>query len=284
MIARVAPAAARQGQQTESAENATPAPGPAPAGVDPNAEVTQLVKWMNDLRGDVQGWGAAVGLVATTVLTGVGWTQLNKLFPLPPDVSWVAPVAVASALGAVGGSAFIFLRLYAAQRRILVGTECPPPRKRGLKKSERENLEKILDEQARAEEAVHIQDLDARSLRLQRIATRLTQSSNDLAEFVGKESDRLQNYVGLALYRAALALLENRTRKVISGVGTWIAFGLAAFGIAGIFTVANYSEGRRQQGPADKAIACLKTVDASGVIATWELITLQEGCAKLVAP
>ncbi|HLY94375.1 MAG TPA: hypothetical protein VKP14_05980 [Gaiellaceae bacterium] len=280
----VAPQAAEQRQKAASTEDAKPAPGPAPAGVDPNAESKVLAQNFKDLRGDVQRWGAAVGLVATTVLTGVGWTQLNKLFPLPPHVWWIAPVAIASTVAAIGGSAFIFLRLYAAQRRILVGTENPPPSGRGLKRYERRRLEVILDEQARVEEAVHLQDLDARSIRIQRIATRLDQSSSDLAPFARSESERLQNYVGLALDRSILALLENRTRKAISGVGTWIAFGLAAFGIAGLFAVSNYSDGKRQQTPAEKAIACLKTVDSSGTAAGFEQITLDEGCAKLVSP
>lgn len=279
----VAPAAAAQRDKAVSNGDEKPAPGPAPAGVDPNAESSALVQGRKDLRGDVQKWGAAVGLVATTVLGGVSWTQLNKLFPLPPNAAWVAWVAAVSGAGAVGGSSFIFLRLYAAQRRIMVGTEYPPQKKRGLKKSEREALENFLDEQARVEGAVHIADLDARSFRFQRIAMRLKHSSNDFAEFANDESDRLQRYVGLALDRAINYLLENRTRKAISGVGTWIAFGVAAFGIAGLFAVANYSDGKRQQGPADKAVACLKTV-ASSSAAAAERATLDAGCAKLLAP
>lgn len=278
----VAPAAAAQPDTTVSTTDEKPAPGPAPAGVDPNAESDQLAKDREQLRGDVQKWGAAVGVVATTVLTGVSWTQLNKLFPLPPNAAWVPWVAAMSGVGAVAGSTFIFLRLYAAQRRILIGTECPPPKKRGLKKSERDSLELFLDEQARVEEAVHIQDLDARAYRIQRIATRLKQSSNDLAGFADDESDRLQTYVGLALDRATMFLLENRTRKATSGLGTWIALFIVAFGIAGLFAVSNYSDGAR--GPANKALTCLKTVDSSGSAAGWEQITLDEGCAKLLAP
>lgn len=267
-----------------TAESGDGSAGPAPAGVDPNADVADLKASMQDLRSDLQGWGAAVGLIATTVLTGVSWTQLNKLFPLPTEIWWVAPVAVASALGAVGGSAFILLRLYRAQRRILIGTACPPPKRSGLTWLERKKVEKILDEQARVEEAIHIQDLDARATRIDRIATRLERSKSDLAVAARAESNRLNHFVGLALRRAALALLENRTRKAISGIGTWVALLAAAFGIAGVFTVANYSQGKQQKGPADKALACLRSVDAGAVIATWELVTLQESCAKLVTP
>ena len=180
---------------------------------------------------------------------------------------WVKVVAIACTVAAVGGSVSLFVRLYTAQRRILIGSDLPLPTKQGLRKDERPTIMRVLDEQARAERAVHLRDVDARASRLDRV-----------------EADRLANYVSLALRRAGVYLLENRARIAISGALTWAGVLAAAFGIAGLFAVANYSQGQRQQAPAGKALACLKTVDSSGTAAGWEQITLDEGCAKLLAP
>jgi len=177
------------------------------------------------------------------------------------------------------------MRLYTAQRRILIGSDLPIPKKQGLRKHERPTIMRVLDEQARAERAVHLRDLDARALRLDRTAVMLDLEGHaELAKAARKETDRLENYVALALRRAGVYLLENRARNAIGGGLTWAGVLAAAFGIAGLFAVANYSQGQRQQAPAEKAIACLKTVDSSGTAAGWEQITLDEGCAKLISP
>jgi len=239
---------------------------------------------MADLRGDLQRWVKAVGAVATLVLGGLGWTQADRLFPLPPAL-WVKVVAIVCALAAVGGAVVLFTRLYTAQRRILIGSDLPLRERQGLHKSELPEIKRVLDEQARAERGIHLRDVDARALRLDRIAVTLELEGNaDLAKAARSESDRLENYLGVALRRAGVFVLENRARRAMSGKLTWASLLAAAFGIAGLFAMANYSQGQRQQAPADKALACLKTVDSSGTAAGWNQITLDEACAKLVAP
>jgi hypothetical protein len=258
--------------------------GTAPAGVDPNANAADLKQDMDDLRGDLRSWGTGVGAAATAILTGLGWTQADRLFPLPPAF-WVKAVAIACTVAAVGGSVSLFMRLYTAQRRILIGSDLPIPRHQGLRNSERPEIMRVLDEHARAERAVHLRDLDARASRLDRTAVTLDlEGSAELANAARKESERLGNYVSLALRRAGVYLLERRARDAMSSGRTWVGVLATAFGIAGLFAMANYSQGLRQSPPANKALACLKTVDASGTAAGWEQITLDEACAKLLAP
>ncbi|MHB8468639.1 MAG: hypothetical protein ACYDCH_02625 [Gaiellaceae bacterium] len=263
------------------------APGTAPAGVDPNADATALTASFTELRTDVQRWGAGVGAVVTAVLTGLGWTQLDKLFPFPPNVDWISWTAGACAVAAVGGSVFIFMRLYRAQRRILIGSDYPPPRRRGISWFERKNVESILDEQARTERAVHMQDVDARALRLERIAAELELTKNELAPAARSEAKRLDEYLTLALKRAALAVLENRARKAISGVLTWVGVLTTAFGIAGLFALANWSQGARDSArkPSSTAaaLACIKEVGGAAVNPTVRA-ELSAYCVKLIAP
>lgn len=264
-----------------------PAPGPAPAGVDPNADVKTLRDDLTSLRSDLRRWGTAVGTIATALLAGVGWGQRAKLFPLPGPM-WVPWVAGLCTLAAVGGSVSIFVRLYRAQSRILMGTEGELPGNPGLSKGEVDLAMLFLARQARMQNALLLRDVDARAQRLDRIATELelTTPTAPLAQAARKEADRLNTYVGVAEYRICVAILERRSRAAISGWSTAAALLVCALGIAGIFATANYSDGVRQANkPASSkaALDCLSSVDQAklGPALTAKL---HAACTKLIAP
>jgi hypothetical protein len=261
-------------------------PGTAPAGVDPNASTTELKKNLDDLRSDLRRWGAAIGSVATAVLAGIGWTKVDNLFPFPSNVNWIGPVSVACAVAAVGGSVYIFLRLYGAQRRILVGTDHPLPHRCGLWPSERRFAEHALDLQARSEGAVHMADVEARALRYEHVATRLELAGDELAKAARTEANRLDTFVALARLRVGLALLEKRSRRAMTGFTTWVALIATAFGIAGLFALSNWSQGERNRvkpSPAVAALSCVERVDGAQLGADLRA-KLDAACAKLVAP
>lgn len=271
------------GKATKAAtQPAKPASGGAPPGVDPNASVDELKQNMADLRGDLRRWLAAVGAVASAAMAGLGWTQADKLFPLPGP--WGVPfVAAMCAAAIIIGALVIFVRLYSAQRRILVGLE-PIGRDGGLTPAEVTLVEKQFKEQAKTEQALLLRDLQARADRLDRAATRLDVAGNQLAPKVRQEADRLNTYVGIAQRRVGVLLLEQRARRATSSHWTVAALATAAFGIAGMFATANYASGYRAShapSPAAKATACLDAIAKSTYKGNADL---QAACVKLIAP
>lgn len=227
-----------------------PAPGPAPAGVDPSADRDDLRASLQAIRTNVQQWTAGIGAVATAVFTGVGWSQADRLFPLAGG-SWVPWVAGISAGAAIVAAVYILVRLYAAQRRILVGNE-DEIELYGIRfwGDEKRLVYKALAEQAHMEGAPKLVDVDLRAQRLDRIASRLELEGNQtwLAEGARQESDRLNAYVGLAELRVILMLLERRAERVTNPRSTVaVALAVVALAVAGLFTAANYSQGAREK-------------------------------------
>lgn len=198
---------------------------------------------------------------------------------------WVAGLCT---LAAVGGSVYIFVRLYRAQSRILMGTEGELPGNPGLSEREIDLAKLFLARQARMQNAPKLRDVDARAQRLDRIADGLELTNPDapLARAARREADRLNTYVGVAEYRICVAILERRSRAAISSWSTAAALLVCALGIAGIFATANYSDGIRQENkPASSkaALDCLSNVDKANLSPALTA-KLRAACTKLIAP
>ena len=260
----------------------TPAPtGPAVPGVDPAADAAALALGMQAMRDDLRRNGAALATGTAAVLGAVGYTQLHQVFPAPDD-GWFLPVFCTGLALAVGGAVILTARIFAAGRRILIGTSVPRP---GLSLAEDAHIGRILREQANDEQAATLRDLELRGLRLARIARR----DPNLAAAAGQESQRLRAYVHLALKRTAAYVLEQRTRKALGGWVSVTALLLTAAGLATVFVLADYSKSVRDNAPstspspAVQAIRCASRVDAKPHLTPHARTALENACARILS-
>jgi len=214
----------------------------APGGVDPGADAAQLAQANVAMRSLLQRMGAGLGAAATAILAGLGWTRLNDIFPIPRNVeSWTWALLIVAVVSALIGSAWLSSIFFVAQRRIMIGTT--KRSRRGLHGDDKSIADRVLKEHARFEEAPKILDIELRALRFERIARSLKPAEAGTAKALHAESDRLYGFVGLALHRAASAVLENRSRRAFFQWPTFVA--LAAGGIFGSFAIADYYKGER---------------------------------------
>jgi hypothetical protein len=254
--------------------------GPSVAGVDPAAQAAALAAGMKAMRDDLQRNGAALATGTAAVLGAIGYTQLHQVFPTPPN-RWFLPIFCAALAAAVGGAVVVTARIFAAGRRILIGTTPPHP---GLSIFEDERVARILREYAREEQASTLQDLDTRALRLARIARR----DPSLQQAADAEAERLRNFIEIALKRAAAYVLEQRTRKALGGWVSVVTLLLTAAGLATVFVLADYSKSVRDNAaptgapPAVQALRCTRRVDARKDITAHARTALENACARIL--
>jgi len=87
---------------------------------------------MEEMRKHLRRVGSGLGVAGGALLSGLGYTQVHKIFPLPEDAPWWAlGLAIAASVAALGGAAMLAGRFYGAQRRIPVSTDDDRPRLRG---------------------------------------------------------------------------------------------------------------------------------------------------------
>ena len=156
---------------SDGAEDPPPASGIAAGAVDATADTKQLAEGMADVRSLLQRTATAIGAVAAAVLTGLGYTQLHEIFPVPANASEASKdLLVVAMVAAVVGSAWLASRFFSAQRRILVSSDLSKTKDLGWEK----NLaQRVLDEHAREEGATSLNTLERRALRLDRVSRRL---------------------------------------------------------------------------------------------------------------
>jgi hypothetical protein len=212
---------------------------------------------MADVRTLLQRAGAGLAVGAAAVLSGLGYTQVHQLFPLPPISKLgslvLIAVAVASALVAVLGAAAVSSILLQAQRRILMSSRAEDCDFKGRR--EKWLIESVYLPAAAGEGAVELADLDLRAERLHRCAARMP-SDDPARQRVEDEASRLDSVVVLAVRQAASKILEWRAARAFRGPYTAIAVVAAALGIIGLFASADYSKGVRDQ--VDIAVKCQK--------------------------
>lgn len=223
-------------------------PEPARASID------QLKDGMEEIRGLLQRFGAAVGGAATVILTGVGLTQVHEIFPLPPDSAvWLTVLALAAGIAALVGAAWLAARFFAAQRRILMTTDQAPfglrgwfaERQRGFGRRERDVRNYFFDLTAAENGAQTLHALELRGQRLERIAQRLPAESQERKAFAA-EAERLTGVVRLGMAQGAIAVLERRSHQAFKGSLTALALLMTIFGLLTLFGLADWSKGHRQ--------------------------------------
>jgi hypothetical protein len=222
---------------------------------------------MEAMRTHLRRVGTALGVAGGALLSGLGYTQVHKIFPLPDDAPWWAlGLAIATSLAALGGAAMLAGRFYGAQRRIPVSTDDDQPglwgwgpTPTGLTPAEQGIRDRVFDQAARDQIAQNLKAVELRALRLRRTARRAT---GDRAKTLDAEAKRLEDELDDALYNGAAAVLEHRSHQAFSGWWTRVALLSTILGIIGVFGLADWSQGQRdlvalgkQCGEAKTAIA-----------------------------
>jgi hypothetical protein len=219
----------------------------------PKPDVSDLQAGMQAIRHLLQKVGAALGAAGAALMTGLGYTQIHKIFPLPAGSSgWLFVLAVAGSAGGLIGAAWLAARFFGAQRRILISSEQEDggslrqwrlAKRKGFTNFERELRDEVFDEQAGEDGAKTLRGLELRALRYERIARR--EKDEARAKAFQAEADRLQGNVRLALVQAAAAVLERRSHQAFKGLFTAIPLLLAIAGIIVVFGLADWSQGQR---------------------------------------
>lgn len=174
-----------------------------------------------------------------------------------------------SSLLAVGGAAWLASRFFGAQRRILISTED------GLTEladdAEQNARDRIFEAVAAQEGARTLYALELRALRFGRIARSLSNAPQTSAasrtsvgrSYLESEAKVLTELVNLALWRAALWVLEYRSKKAFDGWQSKLALSATVVGLVGVFGIADYAKGERDL--VDLRAKCQKAVAAGAV-------------------
>jgi len=236
----------------------------SPADVAAQPEADAVAGDTEAIRQHLRRVGAALGVAGGALLSGLGYTQVHKIFPFPTDshrVLLMIGAGLASAAALVG-AALLAGRFLGAQRRILVSTDPDEPRggrrrsPYGLRRRECEIRDRIYDLAARDESAQSLRAVELRGLRFERIARRVDPKK---APAWKDESKRLQEAVKTALDQGALTVLEHRARQAFSGRLTVLAFLVTIVGIIGVFGLADWSQGQRDLVTLEKQCVEAKT-------------------------
>lgn len=231
----------------------------------------QLDTSMKALRDDLGAFGKSIGAIATGIIGALGYTRFNDIFPFPLGApGWLGPATAAAATCGLAATTFLVFRFFFAKRRILIW---PPPRpgipwslrvlsffaalaKRPLdldpekphsplhKWGERHLIIQMTQPYAESEGEKSLYAVEGRRRKVLEEAHRKQPTGGtDTAEW--KEAYRLEKVVDLALWDAADAVLERRTRGAFGGPVAFIAIALAVGGIGFTFGTADWAKGRR---------------------------------------
>jgi hypothetical protein len=219
----------------------------------PKPDVGDLQAGMQAIRDLLQKFGAALGAAGAALMTGLGYTQIHKIFPLPAGSSgWLVVLAVVGSASGLIGAAWLAARFFGAQRRILVSSEQEHgsarrrrwlAKRKGFTDFERELRDQVFDEQAREDGAKTLRDVELRALRYERIARRT--KDEERAKTLQAEADRLKGNVRLALVQAAAVVLERRSHQAFKGLLSAVLLLLTIAGIIAVFGLADWSQGER---------------------------------------
>jgi hypothetical protein len=220
-----------------------------------------IVLWYWVLRARMRTlWNTLGFVVLVAVLFFLAWAPGWVRGDWSIDISHSRVLTTALALGsllAVGGAAWLASRFFGAQRRIVIAsdgdwTKLPD-------KEERRACEHFFAEVAQGEGAASLLALDFRAGRLDRIARRLPEESEE-AKRAHAESTALKDLVLLAIYTASLLILEYRSSRAFDGLKSKIALGMTVLGLILVFGIADYAKGQRDL--IDLRAECQKAVTA----------------------
>ena len=274
---------------------------PSTGAVDPTATTDAIAKDMAAIRDHLRKTGAGFAAGATLILTGLGYSQVHELFPLPETGKWiVAVIGVGGGFLALASAAWFTGRIFGAQRRILLdekttprsarrsppwwayffGQPRPPDKTEDpLKPDEQAVRDRLYREHARNELAVSLEAVEDRALRLDRIAR--DQEGRKIADRAAKQAKHLIGVVAIAQAETALSILERRARDAFSGGFTKVLVGLFVVGIVMVFGAADYAKGERER---IKLLAdCQKAVDEGALDACDPIRSEADQSAELAA-
>ncbi|MEX2646840.1 MAG: hypothetical protein WD249_11320 [Gaiellaceae bacterium] len=224
---------------------APPAPSPPSAADD---ELANIREGMAAIRELLRRFGAALGAGSAAILTGLGYTQVHQLFPLPADSNWrvLASLAAISALAALVGAAWLTGRFFSAQRRIVIDASQQKWRSDRLNRQFGDEEQELREREFAAGAAEYgagsLEALELRARRLHRIGLRAAPATR---RGYAEEAEAIEKFVRLVLWRAALRILEWRSHQAYRGWRTMAATLLTIAGILGIFGLADWSKGQR---------------------------------------
>lgn len=248
----------------EPADDANDPPSARAPGVNAATQMAGLKATMEAIRTQLQRWGAALGAGAAALLTGLGYTTLHKLFPVPAEVGFAVRILVVlSAVVAILGSVLMTSNFFRAQRRIVYAPSCLDratkkicgipdvseatcEASRSMKPRERELVAAVLKEHALEIGFASIGDVELQAIgysqgRNERVGGR----KGVPAEERQAESDRLYEVIALAQRRASLAVLEQRASKAMGKRQAIVMPLVTGVAILGLFVAADYAQGVR---------------------------------------
>jgi hypothetical protein len=250
----------------------------------PPSEVDEIKADVKGLRDSLGRMGKSIGAIVTAVVAAVGYTQIHDIFPFPAgEPLWLRALAIGAAAAGLGASAFLVVRFFFAQRRILIESDLS--RRWRWHVDWNEAVEQT-HKSAWSEGAPTLYDLDRRSIRLDRIARRLETTTDDDSQRLGdasrKEADRLGSVVTRELWRAAEHILERRTRGAFGGPLASLAILLAVFGVGFTFAIADWSKGKRSlpEQRIREAAACVERAKKEAGLSDAERAKLAKACVQ----
>lgn len=248
--------------------------------VDIAAQADAYSKSMDEMRGDLGAFGKSVGGIAVAVITALGYTRFNDIFPFPLGApSWLGPSTAAAAACGLGATTFLVFRFFFAKRRITFDYPEPPykndtadplrtinlrlydffvggkkpgepdPAKEPTAPWWRRERRLILQETQPYAESENFKSLwaldDTRTSLLKALHERYRDGKFPKDEADWAQAYRLGQVADLAVWDASAAILERRTRGAFGGPVATVAIILAVGGIGFTFATADWAKGRR---------------------------------------
>lgn len=250
----------------------------------------ELSDSMDKMRADLAAFGTSVGGIVVAVITALGYTRFNDIFPFPLGApGWLGPATAVAAGVGLGATTFLIFRFFFAKRRILLDPPIPRAHPWWQRASHwleswvvpvepldqdvpyapfwrREHRLAIKRTQpyALAENLKSLKAVEDREIELLKELHR-DHPDGATNELKWKEAYRLERVVDLALWDASASVLERRTRGAFGGPIATIAIVLAVGGVGFTFATADWAKGRRTlpEQRVREAQVCLKQARTS---------------------
>ena len=220
--------------------------------VDIASQADAYSKSMDEMRADLGAFGKSVGGIVVAVITALGYTRFNDIFPFPLGApGWLAPSTAAAAACGLGATTFLIFRFFFAKRRITF--EYPEPAEKDAAKEPtapwwRPEQRLIIEETqayAQGEGFASLWALDNKRTHIlkglhERHPDGIPEDDADWSR-----AYRLGQVIDLAVWDASAAVLERRTRGAFGGPIATVAIILAVGGIGFTFATADWAKGRR---------------------------------------
>lgn len=226
--------------------------------IDVAAQADAYDKSMAKIRADLSAFGTSVGGILVAVITALGYTRFNDIFPFPLGApGWLGPSTAAAAACGLGATTFLIFRFFFAKRRITFDYPAPPkrdgaepdPAKQPVAPWWRRERRLIIAETqpyAYAEGFASLWALDEKRKNLLKgLHGRHPDGKFPKDDAEWAQAYRLEQVTDLGVWDASAAILERRARGAFGGPVATVAIFLAVGGIGFTFATADWAKGRR---------------------------------------